>query len=353
MMKWNGIWVLLVGLSVALASGCKDEEDAEADAPSAPRSVPVETVSAAARTLRESIISTATVDSKSAVDVVAEVPGVVITLDTEQGETVKKGQRIAQIQREEVNFGVSSAKTAVQRLESEVERLRPLYDKGVISRQVFDEAQWRLQEARSEQKRASMAASDLRAVAPMAGVVAMRYVNLGQQVATGTPLFRIVDPEELIVAVNLPENSLGKIFEGQEAYVESDALPDQTFNGKVERISPVVDPRTGTLRVQLSLDEAAAKTLKPGMFVKAHIVVSQRPDAVAIPRRAVVFTDDQSNVFVVEDKTALRKPVKLGVNDGTWVEILSGINMGDKVVVLGQEGLKSGTPVDAVEREGG
>lgn len=331
--------------------GCKDSDKAETEEPTEVRKVPVEVSMVVSKTLRDTIISTSTVDSRSAVDIVAEVPGVVIALDVEQGDTVKKGQRIAQIQREEVNFGVDSAKNVVNRLESEVERLKPLFDKGVISRQVFEEAVWRLEEARSERRRATMAASDLRASTPMAGVVALRYVNLGQQVTMGTPLFRVVDPTELIVAINLPETSLGRIFEGQSAYVVSDALADEQFDGKVERISPVVDPRTGTLRVQVSLGEDAAKRLKPGMFVKSHIIVADRPDAQAIPRRAVVYADERATVFTTKDGVAYRKDIELGVTEGSWVEVLKGLDEGELVVVLGQEGLKSGTAVDAVRRD--
>jgi len=338
-------------ITLVLLAGCKESDKAEADEPAQVRKVPVEVSAVVSKTLRDTIVSTSTVDSRSAVDIVAEVPGVVIALDVEQGDTVKKGQRIAQIQREAVNFGLDSAKNVVNRLESEVERLKPLYEKGVISRQVFEEAVWRLEEARSERKRATMAASDLRATTPMAGVVALRYVNLGQQVTMGTPLFRIVDPSQLIVAINLPESSLGRIFEGQSVYVESDALAGEQFDGKVERISPVVDPRTGTLRVQVSLGDDAAKRLKPGMFVKSHIIIADRPDAQAIPRRAVVYADERATVFTTKDGMASRKDVELGVTEGSWVEVLNGLEAGELVVVLGQDGLKSGTPVDAVRRD--
>lgn len=343
---------VVILLALIILGGCSKKEEV-ADTPQQVRKVPVEVVTAVQRTIRDTLVSTSTVDARTAVDVVAEVPGVVINLDAEQGDTVKKGQRIAQIHREELNFGLDSARTVVGRLEGEVERLKPLYEKGVISRQVFEEANWRLQEARSEQKRAGMAASDLRSTSPMSGVVALRYVNLGQQVAMGTPLFRIVDPTQLIVAVNLPENALGRIFEGQAAYLESDALPDQRFQGTVERISPVVDPRTGTIRVQVTLSDETAKALRPGMFVKTHIVTNERPDVLAIPRRAVIFADEQATVFTVADDIATRRSVELGVTEGAWVEITAGLNAEDRVVVLGQEGLKSGTPVDPVQRDGG
>jgi RND family efflux transporter MFP subunit len=251
------------------------------------------------------------------------------------------------VSREELDLSVDTAKSAVARLEREVERLRPLHEKGIVPRQQFDEAKYRLEEAKAEQRRARTAASDKRIVAPTDGVVALRYVTVGQQVATGTPLFRLVQPDDLIVTVNLPEGALSRVFEGQEAYFVSDALADGDFRGTVEKVSPVVDPRTGTVQVTLDVDESDEKArLRPGMFVKTNIVTKKRDGVLTIPRRAAIRGDEGHWVFVVQDGIAHRRPVELGVSEGTRVEVTSGLAEGEAVVVLGQDGLKDGTAVD-------
>lgn len=361
---------MALGFSLIFALGCengeKDEEKAEAEAASVTRKVPVEAVEVVERDIRDTLESTAAVDARQAVDIVAVVPGVVVSLDVEQGDTVKKGERLAKIQREELNLGVQAASSAVGRLQQEVDRLKPLLDKGVISRQMYDEARYRLEEARGEQRRARVAVGDTRVTTPMDGVVAMRAVNLGQQVATGTPLFRVVDPAELIVVVNLPETALGDVFEGQSSYITSEALDDARFPATVERISPVVDPRTGTIRVTLRIDEAEdviteeekqpeeaappARQLRPGMFVKTYIVTSERENALVVPRRAVTYLDDRAMIFVVESGVAIRKPVVTGIAEGSLIELREGVSSGDSVIVLGQDGLKDGTPVDVEMR---
>ena len=340
---------------VLIGSVACDGNDGEKDKEEqgAPKSVPVETIAVAHADLRETIVSTSTVDSRNAVDVVAEIPGTVVELAKEQGDPVTKGQQLARVSREELSLGVQTAKSAVARLEREVERLRPLFEKGILPRQQYDDAQYRLEEARTEQRRANMSASDRRVTAPTDGVIAIRYVNLGQQVATGTPLFRIVQPQDLVVHVNLPESSLAKIHEGQLAYLSSDAVGEDEFASKVEKISPVVDPRTGTVRVTLTLadlePEKAAK-LRPGMFVKAFIVTEARTGVLAIPRRAVSRSDDGPFVFVVSGGAASRRPVQLGVAEGARVEIVEGLTDGESVVVLGHDGLKDGTAVDEQPR---
>ena len=364
-------WILALSVFGMVFTGCEGGKKKEETQAAVGRKVPVEAVSAVRRNIRDTLIATSTVESRNTVDIVAEIPGVVVALDVEQGDFVKKRQRLARINREELNLGVQAADSAVGRLKAEVERLRPLRAKGVISQQMFDEAKYRLEEARGEQRRAQTAASDLRVTSPLDGVVAMRNVNIGQQVATGTPLFRIVDPDDLIVAVNFPENALGTVYQGQNAYVESEALQGATFAATVDRISPVVDPRTGTVRVVLDVqsdhpigepadaakDQADAlaaepnvaapkRTLRPGMFVKAFVVTAERPNALVIPRRAVVYLDDRPTVFAVTDGVARRTSVTLGVSEGPSVEVVDGIEDGASVVVLGQDGLKDGTPVD-------
>lgn len=352
-MKRTSLVCALVAATLFAACDQNKEDGGEADAgPAVSKEVPVETVPAARVDLRDTLVSTSTVDSRNAVDVVAEIPGTIVELSVDQGDEVKARQPLARVSREELDLGVQTAKSAVSRLDREVERLRPLYEKGILPRQQFEEAQYRLEEAQAEQRRANTAASDKRITAPTTGVIAIRYVNLGQAVATGTPLFRIVQPDDLVVNVNLPESALGKVFDEQRAYFRNEALGDVEFSGKVEKISPVVDPRTGTLRVTLSLDEGVDDKglLRPGMFVKTFIVTDERKAALAVPRRAVSRSDDGPHLFVVVDGVARRRPVKLGIAEGTRVEVIDGVEEGDAIVVLGQDGLKDGAAVDEQPR---
>ena len=343
---------IILAVLMAFALGCQKDDKPKEDSTAGNRRVPVEVIDVRQGIIRDTLTSTSTVDSRRSVDVVAEIPGIVISLDVEQGDSVKKNARLAQIQRDELALGVETAQSSVSRLQSEVERLKPLFDKGVVSRQVYDEAKWRLEQAQTEQRRARTAAADQRVVSPMEGVIAVRTVNLGQQVAMGTPLFRVVNPTDLIVNINLPESALGRVFEGQRAYLESEALNDKRFDGKVERISPVVDPRTGTVRITVGI-EGENTGLRPGMFVKVNIVLEEKDDALVIPRRAVVYVEEEPTVFVAADGIAQRRTVKLGVSEGADVQVLDGLAVGQPVVVLGQDGLKNGTPIDATKRKDG
>ena len=343
------IGVLLLATTL-LVPACNRPDDEDKDKKATRiRSVPVEVEKATVQTLRDTIISTSAVDARQSVDLMAEIPGSVVSLNVEQGDTVKAKQTLAKIQRAELALGVESASASVKRFKAEVERLKPLLDKGIISRQIYDEAVFRYEQARGEQKRARSAASDAILRSPFAGVVATRYVSPGQQVAVGTPVLRIVNPADLLVEVNLPEQTLATMKEGQSAFVVSDALgKTHRFQGTIEKISPVVDPRTGTVRVRIDIDDktvADRPTLRPGMFVTTHIVTNERTNALAIPRRAVNFTEDGPVAFVAEADTARRVKIETGIIDGNVIEVRSGVKPGDAVVVVGQEGLKDGTPI--------
>jgi membrane fusion protein (multidrug efflux system) len=138
---------------------------------------------------------------------------------------------------------------------------------------------------------------------------------------------------------------------GQPARVTTDFLPDESFEARVLRISPVVDPGSGTFKVALAVSDDGLR-LRPGMFITAHIVTATHADAVLVPKRAVVYDDGLPHVFVVRDSTATRRQLEVGFEDGEHLEVLNGTTRGDMVVVVGQNGLKDQAKVRIIEGEG-
>jgi membrane fusion protein, multidrug efflux system len=331
--------------------GCPDKEVKKDKKKVAAAPVPVEVRVATRADLSETLLSTTTVASRKTLEMIAESPGVVTRVHVEVGDTVKARQPLLRMRREEVDLGLSAAKSAVKRLEREVRRMDPLLEKGIVSEQSVERVKDQLGEARGEVKRAELMEKDLRVVAPFDGVVARATVEVGQQVGLGTPLVQIVDPQDLIVDVPVPEIQLSKLYVGQRATIESDALVGVSFKGKVERISPVVDPRSGTVGVRVAVSSPEGETedqrtrLRPGMFVKVRLATQTRSDVVTIPRRSVLRRDDITKVFTIRDGLAEERLVRLGIFEGNAVEVLEGVTENEQVVVLGQDGLRQGTLV--------
>ena len=126
-----------------------------------------------------------------------------------------------------------------------------------------------------------------------------------------------------------------------------DALGGARFTGTISRISPTVDPQTGTFRARVEVPDAT-RTLKPGMFARVNIVYERRQDALQLPRTAILDADGQQSVFVVASGKAEQRTIRTGLSNGGWIEVLEGLKGSEQVVTVGQAGLKTGTLVKIV-----
>ncbi len=137
---------------------------------------------------------------------------------------------------------------------------------------------------------------------------------------------------------------MGRFVVGQPADIKADALPAEMFEATIERISPRVDQTTGTFRVTLRILDQSGN-LRPGMFARVAVVYDVHSDAVMVPAIAILDEDIEKSLFVIEDGVARRRVIETGITDRDMVEILKGISESDTVVVIGQGGLRDGTPV--------
>ena len=188
--------------------------------------------------------------------------------------------------------------------------------------------------------------SDATITAPIAGILSMRYLDLGGLAAPAAPIFEIVDMDSVKATVSVIEADLSKLDpENQEAWIEVDALA-QPVTGKISLISPVLDQASRSARVEIMIDNAALR-LKPGMFAKVRIPVEIHENAILLPRSAIIEDSVKKvqTVFVVADGRSKRRQVNMGLAEGSQVEITSGLSEGEQVVVAGQHTLKDNEEV--------
>jgi len=127
-----------------------------------------------------------------------------------------------------------------------------------------------------------------------------------------------------------------------------DALGGDRFEGRISRISPTVDPKTGTFRARVEVPDTSRR-LKPGMFARVNIVYERRENALQVPRAAILDADGEQSVYVAADGKAEQRRVATGLANNGWVEVIEGLDGSELVVVVGQAGLKTGTPVNVVD----
>ncbi len=176
-------------------------------------------------------------------------------------------------------------------------------------------------------------------------------IKLGDRINPTDKLFTVINTDEMIAVVYAPEKELGIIKKKQPAYISSDNIRGEQFTGWIKRVSPVVDPQSGTFKVTIGVRNKRDK-LHAGMFVNTHIVTATHEDAILIPKTAIVYENEAMNVFVVRDSIAHKIALDVGFQDHEKIESLSEIQEGDKVIVVGQAGLKDKTKVIIVsERE--
>ncbi len=188
--------------------------------------------------------------------------------------------------------------------------------------------------------------NDATITAPIAGIVSMRYLDMGGLASPAAPIFEIVDMDTVKATVSVIESDLGKLDpENQEAWIEVDALA-QPVTGKISLVSPVLDQASRSAKVEIAIDNTALR-LKPGMFAKVKIPVEIHKNAILLPRSAVIEDSIRMTqiVFVVADGHSKRRQIELGLAEGSRVEIANGLSEGEQVVIAGQHTLKDGEEV--------
>lgn len=349
--------LLLVGMGVAMGCGSSAEDGA---APSrggpgggppggfpggqtAGTAVPVEVVEILPGEISAFIETNGTLEAEREVDIVSRTGGPLVALNTEEGTQVTEGALLAQIDEAESRAQVEIAQVALTQAEVAYNRARASLENAVVSQEVFDSAQSAFESAQAQLAGNEIQLGYTRVEAPFDGLIIERAVKFGETVTAGQRLFRISDFDPLLCTIGVPERDLTRLSLGQPAIIEVEAFPAERFEGRVLRISPVVDAATGTIRVTLAVDRQGR--LSPGMFASVRLVTDVRPDALIMPKRALSLESLADSVFVVEDGVAYRRNITLGYEEDDRVEVTSGLQANDRVIVVGQDGLTDATPV--------
>lgn len=179
---------------------------------------------------------------------------------------------------------------------------------------------------------------------PMAGIVADRYVEPGDMIGAGTPAFRIVQVDPIVVRVELGGRDIVRVRPGVEATLTLDAFPYQSFTGRVSAVESVASPQSRLFGVKIEVPNPDG-LLKSGMSARVRLAVDTRTGVVAVPDQAIQIADGEAFVYVVEQGLANRRAVKVGLSGGGWTEIVEGLEPGQHVVVSGLSAIADGARV--------
>ncbi|MCG8460229.1 MAG: efflux RND transporter periplasmic adaptor subunit [Holophagales bacterium] len=354
--------VLLLGLALG---GCgevkaferdaenKKAEDAEAQAEQEEKDrVPVEVEEIGRGEIEATLRFSTNLEAESSVEVYSQASRLVTELLVEEGLVVREGQVLLRLQDDEQKSSLARAESQLEKAQREYDRQKNLFTKSLISEQAMNDASYELEQQQLAVADAERELSYTEVRAPIGGTITQRLVNLGDNLKVGDHLFDIVDFDTIVARVFVPEKDMRRIEEGQIARLRSESI-DGERRGEVIRIAPIVDPRSGTLKVTLGIP--ANQGLLPGQYVEAQLVVAEKDDALLVPKRSLVYDDTQVYLYRLrEDRTVERVLVVPTLENRLFVEPApspagEGLDVGDQVVVAGQAGLKEGTEVRLAE----
>ncbi len=306
--------------------------------------VPVE-VALVQRGPIEAVLRTSThLEAESEVKVFARTANRVTALEVEEGHRVERGAVLLRLEDDIQKNQFEKARNNLEKARREFERSRALHEQNLISEQAFSDVQYELRqrELALEDARRELEYTEVRA--PIGGTVTRRLVKTGDLVNVNQHLFDLVDFQSIVARVYIPEREMSRIAAGQPVRVTSAALPGQTQTGYVDRIAPVVESKTGTIKVTVAFRDVGE--LRPGMYVDTEIVTATETNALLLSKRALVYDADQVFAFRVgTNRQAARLLVEPLVADKLHVVPARGFAEGDQIVVAGQTGLKDGARV--------
>ncbi len=343
----------LLLLSVTLLASCgkpssQPESAAEAKKKNEDAAIPVEIATASRQPMLASYTGTASLEAERQADVVAKTSGVLLRLLVEEGDVVRAGQLLAQLDPDRPKLEVARAEANLRRLENEFRRSQELFSAKLVSSEAHDRIRFELETQKAAHDLTKLDLSYTNIVAPIDGVVSARMVKEGNFIQLQSPMFRIDDFDPLLAVLNVPERELRTLRPELTVLMQVDALAGKNFEGKVARISPVVEAQTGTFRVTCEFRDPSGQ-LKSGMFGRLSVIFDQRSDVLSIPREAVLEDDEQPAVFVIREGKAVRQQIGVGARSGGLVEVLSGVKEGEQVVTVGASTLRDGAKVLVLE----
>jgi membrane fusion protein, multidrug efflux system len=340
--------ILLAALLLVGCGGGTPDAPAATEPKETP-AVPVEVVGLERGDVVALYAGTASLETERDALVVAKVGGQVVEILVEEGDRVKQGQVLARLDGDRLRLEMERALANLSKLEQEYNRSMQLFERGLVSSGAFEDLKFELDALRAIYRLAQLEHGYTQIRAPISGVVSQRHIRLGNTISVNEPAFQVTELDPLIAYIHIPEREFRRLEPGQSAELNLDAIPGQRFRSQVKRISPIVDPATGTFKVTMEVPDQGGR-LKPGMFGRFSIVWDTRRDVLLVPRVAIVDDDVSDSVFVVTDGKAERRAVRTGYTRGAQVEIVDGLNGDEEIVVIGQAGLRDGARVDVVRR---
>ena len=351
-MKYTRLTFLLATASI-LGACSSNQEELTADI-----SIPVSVIDVGKGSIEKYISTTGTVYPTNQVELKAGVSGdynLQVNPKTgknyQLGDFVEKGAVIVKIEDAEYvnNINISGKKLNLDISNQTLEKQKSLFEKGGVSQLDLKNSEVEAVNAQNTYDAALISLNKMKVEAPFSGfIVDLPNTTRGIRVEAGLTLLEIMEFRELYLEVSFPEKQLSSIDIGQEVRITNYSIPDDTIFGKITALSPAIDPDTRTFKGSLVLDNIGLK-FRPGMFVKAELVLERRDSVIVIPKEIIQSKQRGNTVFIVQRNAAQERVIQIGLENPDMVEVLDGLSENDRLVIRGYETLSNRSKVNIVQ----
>jgi membrane fusion protein (multidrug efflux system) len=346
----RGYRILAAGLLAVLLtlSGCSKQPGGAGGGFSMPPT-PVETALVVQESVADRFEAVGTVEAGEAITVVSEIDGTVVKLPFQEGGRIERGGLIALIDDVQLKAEMERAAALRDQSQSTFDRVKSVVDQGAGTPQDLDDAGAALKVAQANLELATSRFNKTRITAPFSGIAGARAISAGAFVRAGDRITRLAKLDDIRVDFSAPERYLSKMNRGAPVTISTTAYPGYELSGVIDVIEPILDEGTRSARI-IAIARNPEGRFRPGMSANVVVVLSQRESAITVAAEAVFAEGSQSLVFVVKaDSTVTRTPVTLGTRMANAVEVLDGLQAGDRVVRAGHQKLFEGAKVMPVD----
>jgi RND family efflux transporter MFP subunit len=343
------VGVAVIALIVLTLMNNKAKSTAKAEQSELSTTLPVTVASVQQSQLDEDLSLMGTVAANNDVTVVSETQGRIKAVYAKVGDYVSAGSSLVQVDDELKQAALLSAQANFDKAKADFDRTDALFKEKALTEAQLDAAKLGLKAAEAQLITARRQLKDTRVTTPISGQITNRPVDVGVQLNNGTPVATVVDISTLKVKVNVAESDVFKLHVGDKVIITTDVYSGVKFEGRINSISAKGD-EAHTYPVEIGLANSKVNPLRAGMFARVSFTSVKREQYVAIPRDALVGSVKDAQVYVVEGGTKARlRRITVGAEAGGKLAVLQGLNVGESLVVNGQNNLKDGATVSVVK----
>ncbi len=343
----SGAIVLTILVASLTACGGNNQETIEAEQE---KSIPVVVSKAMKGNISQDVVISGQLKAENEISIIPKIAGVadVLSLNVELGDYVEKGDLLFTLDNGTLSSSIKDSLLAYETAKNNFDRIKKLYEEGAVSRQQYEQAQLSVSDTQIKALQNQM--SDSYVKAPISGVVSALNIEKNGLAVSGQPSAVITDISVLQIEADITEKLINKVFVGKNVQLMIPVISDEKLDAKVSLVNPVPNALTNLYKMKIQVVNYN-DLLKPGMIAQIYFAIDESKDVFMLPIDAVIQEGTEYFVYIVEEGKAVRKTVKVDVDNGEYIEIVSGIKEDDDVIVSGQEFVKDMVSVRIIRGE--